>query len=163
MDDKTMKLYHTETREDYDALMDELESKGVKWSGGQKPHEFDAFEEYESGTIFQVSNKEILYFSMNFCKKNFNDFEVIEYKSEKDNINPNHYKFGDIESMDFVDAVLKYGGFKVYQAHYVFNIIKYLVRAPRKNGLEDLRKAKWNLDRMIEKMEVENDTKIQMF
>lgn len=76
-------------------------------------------------------------------------------EAKKDTINPNHYKFGDMESMDFVDAVLKHGGFKVNQVHYVFNIIKYLVRAPRKNGLEDLKKAKWNLDRLIEKWEVE--------
>lgn len=78
-----------------------------------------------------------------------------DLKLPKDNINPNHYKFGDMESMDFVDAVLEYGEFKVWQAHYVFNIIKYLVRAPRKNGIEDLKKAKWNLDRLIEKCEVE--------
>ncbi len=157
MDDKTMKLYHTQTREDYNALMDELESKGVKWSNGQKPHDFDGFEAYGSETIFQVSNKEILYFSMDFYKKEFNETEIAEYKTEKDNINPNHYKFGDIESMDFIDAVLKYGKFKAYQSHYVFNVIKYLVRSPRKNGLEDLKKAKWNLDRLIEKWETENE------
>ena len=155
-----MKLYHTQTRKDYDALMNELESKGVKWNGGKKPHGLDVFEEYESETILKVSNKEMVYFSMDFYKKNYEEIEVIEYKAEKDNINPNHYKFGDIESMDFIDAVLKYGKFKAYQSHYVFNIIKYLVRAPRKNGLEDLRKAKWNLDRLIEKWEVEDDTKI---
>lgn len=71
--------------------------------------------------------------------------------SEKDKINPSHYKFVDMESMDFVDNVLKYGKFKVHQAHYVANIIKYLVRAPRKNGLEDLQKARWYLNRLIEK------------
>lgn len=69
----------------------------------------------------------------------------------KDKINPSHYKFGDMESMDFVDNVLKYGKFKAHQAHYVANIIKYLVRAPRKNGLEDLQKARWYLDRLIER------------
>ena len=146
-----MKLYNAKTREDYNALMSELESKGIKWSNVLKPHEFDGFGVYGSETIFKVSNKEIVYFSMGFYKNNYNEFEVIEYKAENDNINPNHYKFGDIESMDFVDAVLKYGGFKVYQAHYVFNIIKYVVRAPRKNGLDDLKKAKRNLDRLIEK------------
>lgn len=76
---------------------------------------------------------------------------------KKDNINPSHYKFGNMEAMDFVDSVLKYGGFKVNQAHYVANIIKYLVRTPRKNGLEDLQKAKWYLDRLIEKWEQAND------
>ncbi|NLH34473.1 MAG: DUF3310 domain-containing protein [Lactococcus chungangensis] len=160
MNDKTMKLYHTETREDYDALMDELESKGIKWYRGQKPQEFDGFEIHESKTILKVLGNVISYFSMSVYKNNYNGFELIEYKAKKDNINPNHYKFGDIESMDFVDAVLKYGKFKAYQSHYVFNVIKYLVRAPRKNGLEDLKKAKWNLDRLIKKMEVEDDTKI---
>lgn len=125
MNDKTMKLYNTETREDASAGV-----SGEKGASGKN---------YKSDGIDRIT-------------------DVIETK--KDNINPNHYRFGDIEAMDFVDAVLKYGGFKVNQAHYVFNIIKYLVRAPRKNGLEDLRKAKWNLDRLIEKMEVENDTKI---
>lgn len=79
------------------------------------------------------------------------------FEDEKDNINPDHYKFGSMQAMDFVDAVLKYGGFKVQHAHYVFNIIKYLVRAPRKNGLEDLKKAQWNLDRLIEKCEEDNE------
>ena len=157
MDDKTMKLYHTQKREDYNALMSELESKGVKWYSGQKIHEFDGFELYGSEAILKLSDNVISYFSIDFYKNNFSEIEVIEYKAEKDNINPNHYKFGDIESMDFIDAVLKYGKFKAYQSHYVFNVIKYLVRAPRKNGLEDLKKAKWNLDRLIEKWEVEND------
>ena len=152
-----MKLYHAQTREDYDALIDELESKGVKWYSGQKIHEFDGFEIYGSEAILKLSDNVISYYSMSFYKQNFNEIEVIEYKAKKDNINPNHYKFGDIESMDFIDAVLKYGKFKAYQSHYVFNVIKYLVRAPRKNGLEDLKKAKWNLDRLIEKWEVEND------
>lgn len=154
MDDKTMKLYHTETRKDYDAFMDELESKGVKWNSGSKPHEFDGFKTYGNEAILKLSDNVISYLSMDFYKKEFNEIEVIEYKTEKDNINPNHYKFGDIESMDFIDAVLKYGKFNAYQSHYVFNVIKYLVRAPRKNGLEDLRKAQWNLDRLIEKWEV---------
>jgi hypothetical protein len=70
-----------------------------------------------------------------------------------DNINPNHYKFGDMESMDFVDNVLKYGGFEAEQAHYVHNIIKYVIRAPRKNGMEDLKKAEWYLNRLISKIE----------
>ena len=78
-------------------------------------------------------------------------------KFGNDSINPSHYKFGNTEAMDFVDAVLKYGKFKAYQAHYVFNDIKYLVRAPRKNGLEDLKKAKWNLDRLIEKWEATDE------
>ena len=34
-----MKIFHTETQEDYDALMVELEAKGAMWSTGDKPTE----------------------------------------------------------------------------------------------------------------------------
>lgn len=36
------------------------------------------------------------------------------------------------------------------------NIIKYVTRWQRKNGVEDLKKAKWYLDRLIEKAEYSN-------
>ncbi|MFC0232726.1 hypothetical protein ACFFIF_01830 [Vagococcus entomophilus] len=32
-------IYRTETQEDYNALMGELERKGYKWVGGEKPTE----------------------------------------------------------------------------------------------------------------------------
>ena len=79
-----MKLYHTQTREDYKALMDELESKDIEWYGGQKPHEFDAFDFHESETILKVSDNIINYLSMSFYRNNYKEFELIEYKAEKD-------------------------------------------------------------------------------
>ena len=80
--------------------------------------------------------------------------------AKKDNINPNHYEFGDMEARHFLDKVFKYGEFEAWEAPYVSNAIEYIVRAPRKNGLEDFKKAKRNLEILIEKMEVEDDTKI---
>ena len=134
-----MKLYHTQTREDYKALMDELESKGIKWYGGQKPHEFDGFEMYGSEVILKLSGNVIYYFSMSFYKQNYNEFEVIEYKAEK-------YK-KDVKDLN--ESVLE--------------IIESLVQATNLKSLYSLQKAKHNLDRLIEKMEVEDDTKIQGF
>ena len=128
-----MKLYHTQTREDYNALMDELESKGIKWYGGQKPHEFDGFENYESETILEVSNNVINYFSMSFYKNNYNEFEPIEYKAKK-----------DVKDLN----------------EYVLEIIENLVQATNLKSFYSLQKAKHNFDRLIEKMEVEDDTKI---
>ena len=43
---------------------------------------------------------------------------------------------------------------------YLGNSLKYLIRHQKKNGLEDLKKARKNLDWLIEKMEEKNDTKI---
>ena len=131
-----MELYHTQTREDYKALMSELESKGVKWIGGQKPHEFDGFKEYKSGTIFKVSDNDISYHSFDFYKNNNNEFEVIEYKAEKSE--------KDIKISN--ESVLE--------------IIENLVQATNLKSLYSLQKAKHNLEILIEKMEVEDDTKI---
>ena len=64
---------------------------------------------------------------------------VIETK--KDNINPNHYKFGDMEAMPFIDAVTEFGEFQPVETPHVKDAIKYLIRYPRKNGLEDLKKS----------------------
>ena len=71
-------------------------------------------------------------------------------KTKKDNINPNHYKFGDMESMPFIDAVTEYGEFQPVETPHVKDAIKYLIRYPRKNGLEDLKKAQWFINHLIE-------------
>lgn len=64
-------------------------------------------------------------------------------------VSPSHYKYGDIEVIDYIDQVCRlYGG---EQAFYVANAIKYVSRSPLKNGVEDLRKARWYLDRLIDK------------
>ena len=56
-------------------------------------------------------------------------------------INPNHYKQGDIEVIDFIlDQNFNY---------LEGNIIKYVSRYKYKNGLEDLKKAHWYLERLI--------------
>lgn len=61
---------------------------------------------------------------------------------------PNHYQ-GKIEVIDYIEEYSKN-----YPEALIFdfgNVIKYVSRAPRKNGKEDLEKARWYLDRMIEK------------
>lgn len=68
-----------------------------------------------------------------------------------DAINPSHYKQGDIEVIDYIDQVAD--SYEGKQAVYVGNVIKYVSRAPHKNGIEDLRKASWYLQRLINDME----------
>lgn len=69
-----------------------------------------------------------------------------------DNIKPNHYKLNikgqDVEVMDIIDAVVKdMDGRKGY---IVGNILKYVCRAEKKNGLDDYKKARTYLDMLIE-------------
>jgi hypothetical protein len=67
---------------------------------------------------------------------------------EKDNINPDHYKSGKIECIDALEAatVNKTG----IEAICTANAIKYLWRYENKNGLEDVKKAQWYINRLIE-------------
>lgn len=78
----------------------------------------------------------------------------------KDNINPSHYKKGKIEAIDAIEAAVV--GKSGPEAINVANVIKYLWRYEDKNGLEDVRKAKWYLERLItvlEEMPVESNTR----
>lgn len=71
---------------------------------------------------------------------------------KKDNINPDHYKVGGIETIDFMKAKLSTEGFKGYLAG---NVIKYITRYEHKNGLEDLKKSQWYIDRLIKELEAQ--------
>ena len=81
-----------------------------------------------------------------------------------DPINPNHYKFGDMESKPFINNVCKYGGFLPEETPNVKDIIKYLIRYPRKNGIEDLKKCQWYLEELIEmRKRIEHEPKINTY
>lgn len=69
-----------------------------------------------------------------------------------DSVNhPQHYTAGKVECIDALEsATVNLSGI---EAVCTANAIKYLWRWKQKNGVEDLRKARWYLDRMIEKME----------
>lgn len=70
-----------------------------------------------------------------------------------DNINhPSHYTDGRIEVIDFIeDKKLNY---------HRGNVIKYVSRAGKKDPdkeIEDLKKARWYLDREIKRLENSNE------
>lgn len=60
---------------------------------------------------------------------------------------PKHYNLGKVECIDAIESatVQKTGLMAVCTG----NIIKYVWRCEEKNGLEDMKKARWYLDRMI--------------
>ena len=73
-------------------------------------------------------------------------------KTLDDKVNhPTHYTYGEIEVMDFIEQVTK--DYKPELAFAIGNAIKYISRANRKNGKEDLDKARWYLNRAFEKWE----------
>lgn len=61
---------------------------------------------------------------------------------------PNHYNQGGIECFDALESALGEDGFEGF---LVGNVINYLWRYKHKNGLEDLKKARVCLNKLIEK------------
>lgn len=61
---------------------------------------------------------------------------------------PDHYK--SASGMEVIDVIKNFTvGLKGIVAVCVGNILKYVLRFPKKNGLEDLKKARWYLDYLI--------------
>lgn len=80
-----------------------------------------------------------------------NENEPVEMTLDDKVNHPSHYTYGDIEVVDFIEQVTK--DYKPELAFAIGNAIKYISRANRKNGKEDLDKARWYLNRAFEKWE----------
>lgn len=66
---------------------------------------------------------------------------------EHDNVNsPSHYQ-GKVECIDCIESAT--AGLNGIEAFCIGNAIKYLYRWKKKNGIEDLKKAKWYIDKII--------------
>ena len=63
-----------------------------------------------------------------------------------DKINPTHYK-GTIECIDAIESTMTK---EAYRGYLKGNVLKYMWRYEKKNGVEDLEKAQWYLNKLIE-------------
>nr|DAM62135.1 MAG TPA: nucelotide kinase [Caudoviricetes sp.] len=85
----------------------------------------------------------------------FDNFTPLKYvepsvneKPVNDNVNhPSHYATGKYEC---IDVMLEIFGVEAVKTFCLLNAFKYNYRSGRKNGLEDIQKAKWYIDKYIE-------------
>ena len=76
-------------------------------------------------------------------------FELGKIGSEDNIISPNHYASDKgFEVFDVQEAFIH--ELKGMSASYWCNIVKYILRFQKKNGVEDLKKAKYYLEKLIE-------------
>lgn len=76
--------------------------------------------------------------------------DIVMWKSPIDVVNhPSHYTYGNVET---IDVIREWLGPEKFVAYLNGNIIKYISRWEHKNGVEDLKKAKWYLEKMIEEL-----------
>lgn len=85
----------------------------------------------------QVGYKFTLTDNDDFVKVNEPFTRKVDMQKERDVVNkPNHYTYGDIEVIDYIEQVTK--NYKPELAFAIGNAIKYISRANHKNGKEDL-------------------------
>jgi hypothetical protein len=85
--------------------------------------------------------------------RSLSDLGLMPLQQMSDVVNhPTHYTQGSIETIDYMESCLTSeefcGGCKM-------NVLKYVSRERFKNGVEDLKKARWYLDRLITYLEKE--------
>ena len=101
-------------------------------------------------TIIRDGNGNILDIQMKEPGESFNSCRA---RNGLDMVNhPSHYKAKNgMEVIDVIEAFT--ANLKGYEAIYTGKVIKYICRWKEKNGLEDLRKAQWYLNRLIKNIE----------
>lgn len=66
---------------------------------------------------------------------------------------PSHYASGDIECIDAMESAASGFDLGPFEGYLWLNAFKYVFRWPKKNGVEDLKKAKWYINRLIATLE----------
>ena len=75
-------------------------------------------------------------------------YEHLFSEVPQDNVNhPSHYESGQFEC---IEVMLETQGTEAVMDFCLCNAFKYLYRHRRKNGIEDIKKAKWYIEKYIE-------------
>lgn len=179
-EEKRMKIYHTETQEDFDALLEELKNEWYSWFFGEVIPSYDSelWERYKQDTVVHIEEDGVSWGSLSYAKYLHPNTPIEKYKAKQDEVakwfggvtkamkafssngvsmknenndkvnNPAHYTAGGIETLDYIKAKVS-----DYPSYAVGNILKYVSRYEHKNGIEDLKKAQFYLNNLIEWME----------
>ena len=87
-------------------------------------------------------------------KKATEEISMLAREIEDSNVNhPSHYNQTGVECIDAIKASLGDG----YQDYCKGNVMKYLWRYKYKNGIEDLKKAQWYLNSMVDSLQEEEE------
>lgn len=124
-----------------DKFMDE-EAVGICYA----KDEDDAKRQFGNAKIGECAELMLPYFKL---------MENIEKHKKHDEVNsPSHYCKGGIECIDVIKVCTE--GLVGMEAVCTANIIKYIFRWKDKNGLTDVKKCKWFVDRLIKEQENES-------
>ena len=78
--------------------------------------------------------------------------DVQQRKRNEQNVKPDYYQFEDFEMYEIVEAICKH--YNPVVAAWIGQAIQYIGRAPRKDGKEDIAKARDMIERAFEVWDV---------
>lgn len=148
------------TKEQYDKACKLVDDGYTLWFGGECPVPYDTHVQVwlNDGTKGDSQNPLAKHWRWEWDSGVLN---IIAYKVavssdeelsvvyEPDVVNhPSHYTNGKVECIDAIESATV--GKTGIEAVCVANVIKYLWRYEDKNGLEDIKKAQWYLNKLIE-------------
>lgn len=148
------------TKEQYDNACKLVDDGYTLWFGGECPVDGDTHVDVWVST---GKKGEAPYFTAKHWRWEWEDGldNIIAYKIavssdeelsvvyKPDVVNhPSHYTNGKVECIDAIESATV--GKTGIEAVCVANVIKYLWRYEDKNGLEDIKKAQWYLNKLIE-------------
>lgn len=114
-------------------------------------YRFDICKLENVNSICVLSSYDFINFKKYLNFINGKDLEITD--GNEDIINkPNHYQLNisgyNIQVIDIIDEVVK--DYKPQEAFKIANVIKYILRASKKNGKQDLKKAKKYIEMLLE-------------
>lgn len=179
-EEKRMKIYHTETQEDFDALLGKLKNEGYSWFFGEAITQDDSelWERFKYDSALFVDEEGVSWGSLSYAKYLHTNTPIEKYKVKQDEVakwfrgatnamkafSSNGVSMKN-ENDDKVNNPAHYtaGGIETldyikakvsdYPSYAVGNIVKYVSRYEHKNGIEDLKKAQFYLNDLIKEME----------
>ena len=147
-----MKFYHTETQQDYDALMSELEVKGCKWRSGEKPTRLDKFKYSGKDTCVYEEYGEITFSDVEYFKKYHSDETLIEYRAKGDkmekNENVKYLMFDTTDDVGLLSVKVISDNLDEFKTH----VLKYILDKESDTGYIEL--GLLNPDNSVERLEL---------
>ncbi|WP_376700889.1 DUF3310 domain-containing protein [Listeria newyorkensis] len=123
-----------------------MKKEGVTWVNDGLP----TYQEIKGYPYIVLIDKTMEVATLDFVHERYSNIPIIKYKANDTVNNPSHYNVGGIETLDYIKAKVP-----DYTSVAMSQVIKYISRFPHKNGIEDLKKARFYLNDLIEWMEGE--------
>lgn len=179
-EEKRMKIYHTETQEDFNALLGKLKNEGYSWFFGEVITSYDSqlWERNKQNTVVHIEEEGVSCGSLSYAKYLHPNIPIEKYKVKQDEVSKwfdntanamKAFSSNGVsmkkQNTDNVNNPSHYtaGGIETldyikakvsdYPSYAVGNILKYVSIYEHKNGIEDLKKAQFYLNDLIKEME----------